>query len=142
MFTKKKGETVTVVLNLPKRKHSIKLEDSPNSPQWTFDLTDSEITRLFPIFMEARKIILLYSEGKLDDVAELAGAYREIIVESLGRDAYNAILDYVTDGSNDAENSTVYLAPVVGHIFKLYSQAMTMRRDRLAEKYIGLDIAN
>lgn len=132
---------VTVILNLPKRKHTFKLDDDPGSPEWVLDLSDGEVTRLFPIFAAARDTIQRFSKGE-KGVGELAEAYRTVIAEALGEDAYAAILEYITDGSNDAEESTIYLAPVVTHLFKLLTQAMTMRRNKLAEKYVGLDFAD
>lgn len=127
------------VLNIPKRRHSIRLDDSADSPEFVFDLSDDAFDRLRPVFTGAYIVMLGYAEGEGVPKADLAKAYESVISESLGDDALEAIEEYV--GVDSAEEATIYLAPVVKYLFELYSDVDRINRQMLAEKYLGPDIA-
>lgn len=127
------------ILNLMRQKETVKLDDSPDSPEFVYDLSDSRIKALSIPFGQAYRTISRFAEGRGGDYAALAGAYKEVVTAALGEDAYRAILDYVTCGENNAEDSTVYMAPVAAYLLARYTDACTLKRMNLAEKYLEAD---
>ena len=130
------------VLNLMRQKETIRLDYSPESPEFVLDLGDAKLNALSVPFGQAYRTISRFAQGKGGDPAALAGAYKEVVVAALGEEAYRVILDYVTCGGNDAEDATVYMAPVVTYLFARYSDACTQKRLNLAEKYLASDRAD
>lgn len=130
------------VLGVMRQKQVIRLDETPDSPAFALDLSDKKVMELAEPFGKAHEAITGYVRSKGGDKAALANAYRTIVESALGPDAYAEILDYVTCGENDAENATIYMAPVATYILSRYADACTMKRANLEAKYLGTDRAD
>lgn len=127
------------IINLQRRTYVFALDDSEGSPEFTLDLSDTNLDRLRPIYRKAYAGISLFLAGQADKAA-LSEAYESVIVESLGEDALQAIMRFI--GAEDVDESTVYLAPVVKCIFNCYANVEQMNRLMFEEKYLEPDRLN
>lgn len=133
----------TANLNIKKAVQRIRLDDSPDSPVFTLDLTNSSINRKSVPMASAWKLyddlVCQMGEGEMapDLAKRVAAVYRHVVTIMLGPGSFETIKEYVTDGEElPDEEITDVLAPLVSYLFTRYGEVVTANRDRAVAKYL------
>ena len=123
------------VLGLRKAYETIRLDESPDSPEYVIDLSDAalgEKARVLGVAVADADRIL--EEGDRADVSEL---YRSVIVTMLGEAAYGEIVEYVGGGMLEAEEVCLALTPLVLYLVELFNATVEANMGAAAARYLG-----
>ena len=134
---------MAAVIGVKRAVQEIALDDSPDSPVFTLDLSDKEIAR------DVERITLLYgSVVAISDVVQsdadypvgrqmaLAGIERKIITAILGEEAYREIIGYVACGK-PAHECNMILLPLLEYLFEQVRDVVTANDSAAFRKYLG-----
>lgn len=131
-------------LNIHKAVQEIRLDDSPESPVFKLDLTDSSINKKTPFiagcYVVYQRVLDDLKESKItteEAKVKLASIYKQIISAMLSTDAYEAIYQYIK-GASDAEPEEVTLAmsPIVEYLLQEFDAILTMNRSKVVRQYL------
>ena len=112
------------VLGLRKAYETIRLDESPDSPEYVIDLSDAALG-------EKARVL---EEGGRADVSEL---YRSVIVTMMGEAAYGEIVEYVGGGMLGAEEVCMALTPLVLYLVELFNATVEANMGAAAARYLG-----
>lgn len=122
------------VLGLTKAYETIRLDESPDSPEYAIDLSDAAIGAKEQVLGAAlADYERILAEG---DREELTALYRSVIVAMMGEEAYRDIVAYVGGGVFGAEQVNLMLTPLVLYLLELFSAAVSANYAAAAAKYL------
>lgn len=138
---------MAIIVNLKRAIQEIKLDDSPDSPVYTLDLTDSRIANNVKRFKgmlkelggikKALDALKKSDEIPLDLRKRIAACYKDIITETLGEKAYKEILEYVGGENVKAEEVTTALSPLIIYLTGEINEAVRGNNEGAFRKYLG-----
>lgn len=135
---------MATILGLKKAVQEIALDESPNSPVYTLNLTDKGIAKkLYSVatqFGEFQKLGEGLRNCKGDEEAErlfikTSELYKEVIAGILGDVAYSEIIEYVGCGE-DAANLNMVLTPLVNYLFVQVFDTLNANDKSAVGKYL------
>ena len=138
---------MATIVNLKRAIQEIKLDDSPDSPVYILDLTDSKIAsnvKRFKGMLEELGGIKndLDNLKKRDEIPlgirkRIAACYEDIITETLGSKAYKEILEYAGGKNVKAEEVTTALSPLIIYLTGEINEAVRGNNEGAFRKYLG-----
>ncbi len=134
---------MAAVIGVKRAVQEIALDDSPDSPVFTLDLSDKAIARDFERIARLYGSMVALSDGMKSDEdytvgrqMALASIERKIITAILGEDAYEAIIGYVACGK-PAHECNLILLPLLEYLFAQVKDVVTANDSAAVRKYLG-----
>ena len=132
------------VMNLHRPIQRIALDDSPDSPVFTLDLTDKGMSDKAVIISGCCQVYLetakqMKTVGLTDEVAhDMAYTYRIIIDTMLGEGSFDVITDWLSDGNDvEPEQMIAIYSPLVEYLLGEYDSVLTANKNLAAQRYLN-----
>lgn len=133
---------MATILGIKKAKQEIRLDDSPDSPVYTLDLTSKSVIKkgkeVYSDFQRNEKILKRIEDGSEDpeDLATMNHFYEKTITTLLGPDAYKEITEFVADGEDVDDCDLIFLiTPVVLYLLEQLGDVVTANNSQAVLKY-------
>lgn len=136
---------MAVVLGIKQAYKEVRLDDSPDSPVFVIDFTDAgltkNVTKFRSLLGEMKMVQTELGElGESDKIPAhlkkaIAAAYRKIITEVLGKEAYQEIVGYVGCGKVSAVEISTLLSPLVTYLCNEIREVIDVRQIDAMQKY-------
>lgn len=130
-------------LGMQKAVERIRLSDDPDSPEFIFDLSDSEMNKkavnVAGCYVNYEKTMEDIEAGNEPEKQKirLGYIYKQMIIALLGEDAYKATYDYLRNGFNVPEEElTLAMAPLVGYLMAKFDNVLTVNHNKAVLKYL------
>lgn len=130
-------------IGLRKAIQEIRLNDEPDSPVYTLDLTDDAVNKKVPLLAGAYQVYKrlmekMNEEGPIEQhCAAVMSLYKYVINLMLGEGAYEEILAYVKNGHDvpDLKLTTTFL-PLIAYLFETMTDVLTVNHNAAVIKYL------
>ena len=134
---------MATIINMHKAVRRIKLDDTPESPEFTLDLTDDGMQRKAVAMAGAcavyRKLVQdCESNGITDSIKErMAAIYHVIVDVMLGDGAFDKIMLWTAGGTDvPAHEVTMAFAPLIAYLVDEYDMVLTANKSEAVARYL------
>ena len=135
-------------IGMEKAIREVRLDDSPDSPVFTLDLTDRGALRSIEIMSKSRRTFerhaAAFARGEItDEVIDGLAECTETAVEAcFGKGSYARIIEYVSGGAEiDPREMTLVMSKLAAWLFERIENVLGIKRDEAVKKYLGDDAA-